>query len=422
MDALLTFIENVFPNPITSKLAIEGLNSLGVETIDDLQFLKEDDLGGFLRPIEARKLIAQIPNIASTLQNTANDLSAEYTSDASGSPAPGCSISPSSSSSGRRDSSCETSFYDHDWHYSFDVPWQKMPASFMEKLQNGERPSCSERRQLVRIVASEILEVSKCPAKKHVSEIARQMVIAYPKSFRDEINSQVVGSGYDSLLKQLVCRIDNFKRAKAISSPLCGTLEVSTKKRKLLYGCIHSDPQLLVGETSELQQEKKEKLLVMFQNNESDVKTIYDLMTSTYTSQRNNIQSGKETKDLLDEWPYLFQPAGMKAHFKELTGIDINNSFEESASSKFRRILEYFQFQCTERASRAGRILTKYRAGGDHVCGAVMLLLTHFKNDQDHFLVMVEDTSVPSDVCSEQLPATPCIVVCGGYYYDLATQ
>lgn len=101
------------------------------------------------------------------------------------------------------------------------------------------------------------------------------MVIAYPKSFRDEINSQVVGSGYDSLLKQLMCRIDNFKRAKAISTPLCGTLEVSTKKRKLLYGCINSDPQLLVGETSELQQEKKEKLLVMFQNNESDVKTIY---------------------------------------------------------------------------------------------------------------------------------------------------
>lgn len=62
MDALLIFIENVFPNPITSKLAIEGLNSLGVETIDDLQFLKDDDLGGFLRPIEAKKLIAQIPS------------------------------------------------------------------------------------------------------------------------------------------------------------------------------------------------------------------------------------------------------------------------------------------------------------------------------------------------------------------------
>ncbi|KAA0721578.1 hypothetical protein E1301_Tti023627 [Triplophysa tibetana] len=199
MDALLTFIENVFPNPITSKLAIEGLNSLGVETIDDLQFLKDDNLGGFLIPIEARKLIAQIPNIASTLQNTANDLSAEYTSDASGSPA------------------------------QFDHPALQVEDKYQQRNENG---------------------------------------------------------------------------------------------------CINSDPQLLDGETSELQQEKKEKLLVMFQNNEIDVKTIYGLMTSTYTSQRNNIQSGKETKDLLDEWPYLFQPAGMKAHFKELTGIDINNSFE----------------------------------------------------------------------------------------------
>ncbi|XP_073719663.1 uncharacterized protein [Misgurnus anguillicaudatus] len=119
MDALLHFIETVFPNPTTSKLAIEGLNSLGVETIDDLQFLKDDDLGGFLRPIEARKRIAQIPNIASNLQNTANDLcAAEYTSDASGSPAPGCSISPSSSSSGRQDT-CVPS----------DICSEKLPAT-----------------------------------------------------------------------------------------------------------------------------------------------------------------------------------------------------------------------------------------------------------------------------------------------------
>ncbi|XP_048018807.1 uncharacterized protein LOC125250320 isoform X2 [Megalobrama amblycephala] len=102
-----------------------------------------------------------------------------------------------------------------------------------------------------------------------------------------------------------------------------------------------------------------------------------------------------------------------KAHFKELTGIDMNDSFEEATSSKFRRILEYFQFQCTERASRAGRILSKIQTGGDHVCGAVMLLLALFKNDQDQFLVIVEDTCVPNDICQEKLPPTPCIVVCG---------
>lgn len=57
---------------------------------------------------------------------------------------------------------------------------KKCQQVLMERLQNGKRPSCSGRRQLVRIVASEILEVSKCPAKKHESEIAQQMVITYP--------------------------------------------------------------------------------------------------------------------------------------------------------------------------------------------------------------------------------------------------
>lgn len=91
----------------------------------------------------------------------------------------------------------------------------------------------------------------------------------------------------------------------------------------------------------------------MFQNNESNVKTINNLMISTYTSKRNDIQTGKETKDSLDKWWYLFLPAGMKAQFKELPGIDMNDSFEEATTNKFRRILEYFHFECTEQSSRA---------------------------------------------------------------------
>ncbi|XP_048018806.1 uncharacterized protein LOC125250320 isoform X1 [Megalobrama amblycephala] len=249
--------------------------------------------------------------VASTQQKCTNDPSAEYTSDASGSPGPGCSSS-SSTSAERCDTCTETLVPDNDWQYDFVVPWEKMPASFMKKIKSGERPSCSERRQLVRTVASEILEVSKRPSKKHVSEIARKITIAYPKSFRDEIDSQIVGSGYDSLLKQLVCRIDHLKRAKTTTRSLCDMPEKS-KKRKSEYGCINSEPQFPAGETSELQQEKKAKLLEMFQNKESNVKTIYSLMTATYTSQRNDVQFGKETSELLDEWPYLFQTAGMES-------------------------------------------------------------------------------------------------------------
>lgn len=57
-----TFFADLFPSPTTSIVATEGLKSLGVDTVDDLQFLKEQDLAGFLKPIEARKLIAQMPS------------------------------------------------------------------------------------------------------------------------------------------------------------------------------------------------------------------------------------------------------------------------------------------------------------------------------------------------------------------------
>lgn len=52
------------------------------------------------------------------------------------------------------------------------------------------------------------------PGKKHLSEIARKIVSAYPQSFRDVIEDQVVGSGYDSITKQLQSRIDNLNRGK----------------------------------------------------------------------------------------------------------------------------------------------------------------------------------------------------------------
>ena len=43
---------------VTREILEETLQSLGVETPDDFQFLKEDDLLSALRPIQARKLVA----------------------------------------------------------------------------------------------------------------------------------------------------------------------------------------------------------------------------------------------------------------------------------------------------------------------------------------------------------------------------
>lgn len=102
-------------------------------------------------------------------------------------------------------------------------------------------------------------------------------------------------------------------------------------------------------------------------------------MVETFPSQRRDILSGlKETDEILEKWPFLCVETGMKVHFRELTGVRIDDSFEESTTTKFRRILQFFQFAKTEPSSRAGVILNKAMAGGDVACAVLLMLLAHF--------------------------------------------
>ncbi|KAM7386172.1 hypothetical protein PAMA_009014 [Pampus argenteus] len=91
----------------------------------------------------------------------------------------------------------------------------------------------------------------------------------------------------------------------------------------------------------------------------------------------------KETEEFLKEWSFLCQEAGMKIHFKELTGFQLDDNFEESTATNFRRILRYFQFE-----------------------------------QQDKLFINVDDAAIGADVDTTKLPLTPCIVVCGNTNYD----
>lgn len=137
-------------------------------------------------------------------------------------------------------------------------------------------------------------------------------------------------------------------------------------------------------------------------------------MIETFLSQRRDVLSAlKETKEILDEWPYLRQETGMRIHFQELTGVQIDETFDQCAASKFKRILRYFQFIQTEPSSREGTILCQILDGVDEPSAAVLLLLAHFKEQQDKLFVCVDDTAIATDVDTTKLPWTPCIVVCG---------
>lgn len=57
---LRTAITEVLPDlpEVTKNILEETLQSLGVETYDDFQFIEESDLLSALRPVQARKVLA----------------------------------------------------------------------------------------------------------------------------------------------------------------------------------------------------------------------------------------------------------------------------------------------------------------------------------------------------------------------------
>uniref|UniRef100_A0A8C2HNH5 Uncharacterized protein n=1 Tax=Cyprinus carpio TaxID=7962 RepID=A0A8C2HNH5_CYPCA len=336
----------------------------------------------------------------------------EYSADNSNSP-------PSTSSSSEVSTPHRHTPLDNNWHFNFEIPWSKMPSEITRKLKNNEGPSGRERRELIRLMVGEILTICPTPGKKHLGEIARKIVSTYPKSFRDVIEDQVVGSGYDSLTKQLQSRVDNMKRGKIslyLKRQTSSTSEGEDRPSKMIrvdtYGCINWQPkQLPPDETEETQKYTQEELKNMHKNKSKNTKSIENKMLATFCTQRSNIISGMETSVLVEEWPYLLEMCGIMVHFKELTGMDVDR---EAVSSKCKRVISYLMSH--EKKSKiediiAGMEIAKAKHLNADLPGCVMLLLRYFNEELAKMFLVVDETSLPSEV--DQLPTTPCIVVCG---------
>ena len=81
----------------------------------------------------------------------------------------------------------------------------------------------------------------------------------------------------------------------------------------------------------------------------------------------------------------------------------LDASFGDSTATKFRRILRYFQFGKTESSSEARTILSQALAGGEESSAAVLMLVAHFKEQQDKMFINVDDTAIGVDVDTTKL-------------------
>ncbi|KAI9525229.1 hypothetical protein NQZ68_009909 [Dissostichus eleginoides] len=402
-------ITEVLPDlpEMTKDILEETLQSLGVETYEDFQFVNEADLLSALRPIQARKVLAAWKLRCQTPESSSSSVG--------GSPGPSASLmsySPRSSSSTSSDS-CKRP--DIDWMDSFVIPWDKFPEELMQTLERGKRPSPQMRREMVRILVCEMKRKSTCLSKIHTIEVAKKIVAKYPTSLQDIIEGDVIGPGYHSLVKQLQNRIENVKRSttpkirkRKNGTDESDTDEVPPEQRAAIqdtYGCIKWDLKFLpLGETEESQQEKKEKLRVMSKQTDVNPEEVKLLMKSTFYTQRKQVNQGTNIKSLLQEWPFWFDDLGMAVHFKELTGSELQETFTRNLDLKGKRLLNYMNTVAVYKSKRLLQALTKFKVMRGELSGCsedvkdmVLLLLSYFDEKEDTMFCYVEDTCLAGE-------------------------
>ena len=78
-----------------------------------------------------------------------------------------------------------------------------MPNRITKDLNAGRRLPPSERRDLVRMIVDDCHKVGQpYPRTSQLRIATMEAVDKYPNSFKDMVDGQVVGTGFDSLLTQ----------------------------------------------------------------------------------------------------------------------------------------------------------------------------------------------------------------------------
>ncbi|XP_043088730.1 uncharacterized protein LOC122334911 [Puntigrus tetrazona] len=191
------------------------------------------------------------------------------------------------------------------------------------------------------------------------------------------------------------------------------------------YGCIKWNVKFLpLEETQESQQQKMEKLKVMFQHSDANPEEVKCLMKSTFYTQRQHVNQGKSIKCLREEWPFWFDELGMSVHFMELTGIDLKETFTRNLDLKGKRLLDYLTTVCVNKSkkflqnyARLQRMRGLQSGCSDDVIEMTLLLLSYFDEKESMFF-HVEDTCLAEEVQLEQVPLTPVVIVCGQSCYS----
>lgn len=131
-------------------------------------------------------------------------------------------------------------------------------------LLAGNRLNPDVRRNLVRVLVNEMRSYTDNASKKQMEIVAHRLTSLYADSLKDNIENMVIGTSYDSLMKQLISRNENLNRNS--TSPIVNVL---TKRNATppvkksttnidSYGCVNWSPEVSEEDHVEMSSIKQE--------------------------------------------------------------------------------------------------------------------------------------------------------------------
>ena len=99
----------------------------------------------------------------------------------------------------------------------------------------------------------------------------------------------------------------------------------------------------------------------MFKDKNYAAEYVKELVKSTYYTQRKEINKGTSILKLCQEWPFLFQEAGMAGYFQRLTGIGLTEAFFTNLDKKGERILNFLKTVSAQKQNKFWSLSSSYK-------------------------------------------------------------
>ncbi|XP_041839467.1 uncharacterized protein LOC121638641 [Melanotaenia boesemani] len=392
-------------------LLVEKLRMQGVESREDLMYVQEEDMVDFIRPIQCRKLLDcwKLKDSVSSVETPPRQLSTSATPVTS----PSSSSSPMSSPLASPHTNVK-----NNWPETFQVNWNKMPPGLLSTITSGKRPSPSDRRQFVRVLVDDMRKYEANPTRAQCLIITRNITRQYPQSFADTLDDvkTMIGGGYESLLSQVKVRVEHLNRNNTLARHRVSKIATGATPARGpadSYGCTRWQPELPPEKTEESLEGLRQKMTDIYTHDGlagAERGEIQKLMKATYYLQRKMINSTPAVplEDIKSQWPYLFLPRSMCAHFELLTDIQILRVMEAFPEDKGRIIIEYFKANPSN--DEVKKVLSLEKTSTFPYL--LDLLMAHFKERRDA-LILHADVSVTAATAkaSLALPDSPHLIL-----------